>query len=157
MSEKLTYKQRQAKAKRIKYWFQKNVNVGLVPHVLDTEDQLREMFREWKEAQGRPVIPDEDLKTVEQQDTSIDEFYKVKAEWKKDIDKEWLRKVNLDREADEGGTYSERSERLRWGESPLIFGIISPKTHTFLMKSDTDKYITRKHESKKKKKSGWNF
>jgi len=155
------FKKRDRDRHRWKYHFDKCVAVGLIPHVLDSEQKLRNMYKEWKEAQGRVIIPDGEERgngpePIEMGDTTISEFYKVKRAHELDKDTKWNKELRNIREADEGGTYSERSERLRWGESSLIFDIGEHKTIPF--PSDSDTYlIPRRKRKEKKKKSTWNF
>lgn len=119
------------------------------------------MFREWKEAQGKPIIPDENTGEnglhESTQGTTVSEFYRVKRAHELDKDTKWNKELRNIREADKRASYSERSERLRWGESPLIFDITTTKTKTFPMVSDSDEYLQHRMNKDKKKKSSWNF
>jgi len=160
-----TFKQKDAQRKRVKYWFTKCVNAGLIPHTLDTEDQLRQMFKEWKEAQGQPIIPDIETarngsETTEKQGTTVPEFYQMKKSFEKGSDSRWVSEL----QKGEGSGVpeaphshrQERIERIRAGESSLIFDRGVHKT--FPLESDSDKYLSPERvKAEKKKKSAWNF
>lgn len=150
------------------YWFEKCKAVGLIPQKYhDTEQELRDMYREHQEAKGRPVIPDENKSDSEplsdtNQSTSVEEFYEVKKQYELDKDREWGEKLSENTSGSEGDIAppsSYQREMLESGVSSLIFDRPSHKTKTLPMPDDSDKYLAREHirENEKKQKSSWNF
>ncbi len=153
---KKTHEQKDRDWHRYDYWWKKvTENTPLIPEkYVTTEQELRDLYREYMASKGQPVIPDDDLKPITQQDTSVGEFYKIKAEWEKGEDDRWRRGLSgndLGRDIKTPSSYQKRV--IERGISPLLFGKMSPKAKEYTIHGED---ITNKHR-KQKKKLTWNF
>ena len=95
--------------------------------------------------------------TPEPEETTIDEFFRIKEAFEKESDQTWVR--GLQKSEGSGSVKapeSHKMERIKAGESSPIFDISMHKMVPFL--SDSDKYmIPRRKREEKKEKSSWNF
>lgn len=126
--------------------------MGLIPDVLMSEGQIRNMIRDYNESKKFiPRTNEEKEALADKTESTLDTFYKTKREVEKEL---------MEEESDESTPLDFVPEsdpptphHRREGYSPLLHGRTSPKQKEYLLDAETGEIL--EFTKKKKEKGHW--